>query len=55
MCGNFIGLFCSWDGPDNDEPPDWINGCGPIFDGAAFDILPFANVFYTVGSPALTT
>lgn len=55
LCGNFVGLFCSWDGPGSYNPPDYLNGCGPIYDGAAFAFLPFANVVYTVAEPALTT
>lgn len=54
LCGNFIGLFCSWNKASNGQI-DNLNGCGPIYDGQPFQILPFSNVFYAVGSPNLDT
>jgi hypothetical protein len=55
VCGNFIGMLCSW--KTDSDIISFLNGCGAIYDktGQTFTFLPFENVVYSVGSPALTT
>jgi hypothetical protein len=52
VCGNFIGLSCSF--KFTGGTVNFLNGCGPIYDGPV-GFLPFANIGYGVGSPALTS